>query len=78
MGKLKMDDALLFLEQAGNFDSKEAPIRVTLEAKDICLTEEDSILQEIRELCSGLALSDRARAARYDKIVEVLKSNDRH
>jgi len=39
------------------------------------MTEEE-ILQAIRELCSGLALSERARAARYDKIVEVLK-NDR-
>ena len=36
------------------------------------MTEEE-ILQAIRELCSGLALSERARAARYDKIVEVLK-----
>ena len=36
------------------------------------MTEEE-ILQAIRELCSGLALSEMARAARYDKIVEVLK-----
>lgn len=33
---------------------------------------DDEILQEIREICNGLALSDRARALRYDKIVEVL------
>lgn len=33
---------------------------------------DDEILQEIRSICSGLALSDRARALRYDKIVEVL------
>jgi hypothetical protein len=38
------------------------------------MTEEE-ILQAIRELCSGLALSERARAARYDKIVEVLKND---
>lgn len=37
------------------------------------MTEEE-ILRAIRELCSGLALSERARAARYDKIVEVLKN----
>ena len=35
--------------------------------------EEADLLKEIREVCSGLALSDRARAARYDKIVEILK-----
>lgn len=35
--------------------------------------EEENILKAIREVCSGLALSDRARAARYDKIVEILK-----
>lgn len=35
--------------------------------------EEENLLKEIREVCSGLALSDRARAARYDKIVEILK-----
>ena len=34
---------------------------------------DDDILQEIREICNGLALSDRARAMRYDKIVEILK-----
>ena len=37
------------------------------------LPSDDEILQEIREICNGLALSDRARAARYDKIVEILK-----
>ena len=37
---------------------------------------DDDILQEIREICKGLALSDRARAARYDKIVEVLNGRD--
>ena len=37
---------------------------------------DDDILQEIREICNGLALSDRARAARYDKIVEVLNGRD--
>ena len=35
--------------------------------------EEANLLKEIREVCSGLALSNRARAARYDKIVEILK-----
>ena len=35
--------------------------------------EEENILKAIQEVCSGLALSDRARAARYDKIVEILK-----
>lgn len=65
--KLSMEDAVI-----GTFDGKEEPWRITIEANNICLTEEDSILQEIREICKGLALSDRARAARYDKIVEVL------
>ena len=37
---------------------------------------DDEILQEIREICNGLALSDRARAMRYDKIVEVLNGRD--
>ena len=38
--------------------------------------EEENLLKEIREVCSGLALSDRARAARYDKIVEILKEKN--
>ena len=38
--------------------------------------EEENILKAIREVCSGLALSDRARAARYDKIVEILKEKN--
>ena len=38
---------------------------------------DEEILREIKELCQGLALSDKARASRYDKIVEVLKANDR-
>lgn len=37
---------------------------------------EGEILQAIRELCSGLALSEKARALRYDKIVEVLKKGE--
>ena len=37
------------------------------------LPSDDEILQEIRSICSGLALSDRARALRYDKIVEILR-----
>ena len=32
------------------------------------------ILKEIKELCQGLALSEKARASRYDKIVELLKN----
>lgn len=40
------------------------------------LPSDDEILQEIREICNGLALSDRARAMRYDKIVEVLNGRD--
>ena len=40
------------------------------------LPSDDEILQEIREICNGLALSDRARAARYDKIVEILKEKN--
>ena len=68
-----MDDAMLFFEPPHIFDNKTEPIRVTVEAENICLTEEDHILEAIREVCSGLALSDRARAARYDKIVEILK-----
>ena len=69
--KLRMEDALI-----GTLDGNEEPWRITIEANDICLTEEDSILQEIREICNGLALSGRARAARYDKIVEVLNGRD--
>ena len=38
---------------------------------------DEEILREIKELCQGLALSEKARASRYDKIVEVLKANDR-
>lgn len=68
--KLRMEDALI-----GTLDGSEGPWRITVEANNICLTEEDSILQEIREICNGLALSDRARAARYDKIVEILKGD---
>lgn len=66
--KLSMEDAVI-----GTFDGKEEPWRITVEANNICLTTEDSILQEIREICNGLALSDRARAMRYDKIVEILR-----
>ena len=40
------------------------------------LPSDDELLQEIREICNGLALSDRARAMRYDKIVEVLNGRD--
>lgn len=69
--KLSMEDAVI-----GTFDGKEEPWRITVEANNLCLTTEDSILQEIREICKGLALSDRARAARYDKIVEVLNGRD--
>lgn len=49
---------------------------VTVEAENLIITEEDRILDAIREVCSGLALSDRARAARYDKIVEILKEKN--
>lgn len=69
--KLSMEDAVI-----GTFDGKEEPWRITVEANNLCLTTEDSILHEIREICKGLALSDRARAARYDKIVEVLNGRD--
>lgn len=69
--KLSMENAVI-----GTFDGKEEPWRITVEANNLCLTTEDSILQEIREICKGLALSDRARAARYDKIVEVLNGRD--
>lgn len=44
--------------------------------EDACPITEADILREIREICSGLALSERARAARYDKIVEVLKNDN--
>ena len=36
-------------------------------------TEDISTLEKIKEVCKGLALSDRARALRYDKIVEILR-----
>ena len=45
-----------------------------------CMNEEECpvtnvrIIKEINELCQGLALSEKARALRYDKIVEVLKN----
>jgi len=47
-----------------------------------CMNEEECpvtnvrIIKEIKELCQGLALSEKARASRYDKIMEVLKKND--
>lgn len=44
--------------------------------EDACPITEADILREIREICSGLALSEMARAARYDKIVEVLKKGE--
>ena len=56
----------------GKFDGSEDPWKITLEAKPLCINTEESILEQIRELCNGLAFSDRARALRYDKIVEVL------
>ena len=40
--------------------------------EEVCPVSDADILREIREICNGLALSERARAARYDKIVEVL------
>lgn len=45
----------------------------TIRDMRVVSVEEANLLKEIREVCSGLALSDRARAARYDKIVEILK-----
>ena len=68
MGKLKMENAII-----GKFDGSEEPWTITVEDSHLCLNTEDRILEEIRELCNGLALSDRARAARYDKIVEILR-----
>ena len=47
-----------------------------------CMNEEECpvtnvrILREIKELCQGLALSEKARALRYDKIVEVLNERN--
>jgi hypothetical protein len=45
--------------------------------EEVCPVSDADILGEIRELCNGLALSEKARAARYDKIVEVLKNEER-
>lgn len=70
--KMIMENAEAFFGIPSMIDGNAEPIKVTIEAQDICITKDDSILQEIREICSGLALSDRARALRYDKIVEVL------
>ena len=42
--------------------------------EESCPVSDDDILKEIKELCQGLALSEKARALRYDKIVEVLKN----
>ena len=46
------------------------------EVGDCPVTNDVRIIKEIKELCQGLALSEKARALRYDKIVEVLKKND--
>ena len=46
------------------------------EVGDCPVTNDVRIIKEIKELCQGLALSEKARASRYDKIVEVLKKND--
>ena len=67
MEKLKLENAVF-----GKFDGSEEPWKITVEAHNLSINTEKSILEEIRELCNGLALSDRARAARYDKIVEIL------
>lgn len=67
MEKLKLENAVI-----GKFDGSEEPWKITVEAQNLSINTEKSILEEIRELCNGLALSDRARAARYDKIVEIL------
>lgn len=40
--------------------------------EEVCPMSDADILKEIKELCRGLALSEKARALRYDKIVEVL------
>ena len=48
----------------------------TIRDMRVVSVEEADLLKEIREVCSGLALSDRARAARYDKIVEILKEKN--
>lgn len=40
--------------------------------EEVCPMPDADILKEIKELCQGLALSEKARASRYDKIVEVL------
>lgn len=40
--------------------------------EESCPVSDDDIIKEIKELCQGLALSEKARALRYDKIVEVL------
>lgn len=48
----------------------------TIREMRVVSVEEADLLKEIREVCSGLALSDRARAARYDKIVEILKEKN--
>ena len=40
------------------------------------VTNDVRIIKDIKELCQGLTLSEKARALRYDKIVEVLKGGN--
>lgn len=47
------------------------------EVGDCPVTNDVRIIKEIKELCQGLALSEKARALRYDKIVEVLMNEER-
>lgn len=65
-----------FKDIAGGTDTITEQINeLKMHAAQVLQTDDD-ILQDIREICKGLALSDRARAARYDKIVEVLNGRD--
>ena len=74
--KLKMENARLRYHSPRLSGDDFQMCSVTVESENLMITEEDSILDAIREVCSGLALSDRARAARYDKIVEILKEKN--
>ena len=75
--KLRMENSRMFYAPVSQLSGDEVQTySVTVEAENLMITEEDRILDAIREVCSGLALSDRARAARYDKIVEILKEKN--
>lgn len=65
---------MITIEEVRNYPTGKSSLPCMNE--ESCPVSDADILKEIKELCQGLALSEKARALRYDKIVEVLKKND--